>query len=303
MEARAKDRGETGNGLTDGTPAPYEESPQITNQDGKRQIASFYEQYGDYNLLPTFRGIETGDSCLNNLLDGFVNYVFVGTYNLGATIVNTFTNGIGGIRELADIACQKVVGCDLDSVTMTLMANQMLVPAGIMLDGFNSYMNGLKLMNQSRAANAAISTVQTSVNVSASFVGIDSISSKTILALPAPKGSNPWMEGTKITSMLAPDDCYIYMAMSKGQPGPGYWGTFENIPDVNFARNNLAITPKFKETIDYVQIYKIPKGTRIQTGIAGPQIYNGITYSGGATQVQIFDNTTLIPIGKPKPIK
>ena len=52
-----------------------------------------------------------------------------------------------------------------------------------------------------------------------------------------------------------------------------------------------------------MQKYKIPKGTRIQIGTAGPQVYNGITYPGGAIQVKIFDKSTLIPIGKPKTIK
>lgn len=36
---------------------------------------------------------------------------------------------------------------------------------------------------------------------------------------------------------------------------------------------------------------------------AGPQVYNEITYPGGATQVKIFDKSTLIPIGKHKTIK
>ena len=60
----------------------------------------------------------------------------------------------------------------------------MLVPAGIMLNSFNSYMNGLKLMNTSKAANTALSTVQTSVNVSAGFVGVNPIQNVSFDLLP-----------------------------------------------------------------------------------------------------------------------
>ena len=36
----------------------------------------------------------------------------------------------------------------------------------------------------------------------------------TVLALPAPSGTNPWLEGSEIVSMLAPTDCYIDMALA-----------------------------------------------------------------------------------------
>lgn len=41
------------------------------------------------------------------------------------------------------------------------------------------------------------------------------------MALPAPKGTNPWLEGSEIVSMPAPNDCYINMVMSPGQSQPG----------------------------------------------------------------------------------
>lgn len=45
--------------------------------------------------------------------------------------------------------------------------------------------------------------------------------SKTTLALPAPEGTNPWLEGSEIVSMPVPKNCYINMAMSPGQSQPG----------------------------------------------------------------------------------
>ena len=97
----------------------------------------------------------------------------------------------------------------------------------------------------------------------------------TVLALPAPSGTNPWLEGSEIVSMLAPTDCYIDMALAPGQNKPGGWGTFDSITDVNYVRNALAVTPEFKPEVGYVQRYKIPEGIRIQVGTVGPQKYKG----------------------------
>ncbi len=124
--------------------------------------------------------------------------------------------------------------------------------------------------------------------------------SKTTLALPSPQGTNPWMNGTKIISMPAPKDCYINMAMAPGQKNPGGWGTFDNIPDVDYVRNNLAVTPEFKPEVSEVQRFLIPEGTQIQVGVVGPQKYNSIVYPGGGNQVQILnfeDRARLIPVG------
>lgn len=90
-----------------------------------------------------------------------------------------------------------------------------------------------------------------------------------------------------------------------GQNKPGGWGTLDSIPDVDYVRNSLAVTPEFKPEVGYVQRYKIPKGVRIQVGTVGPQQYKGKIYVGGGNQVQILnfkDRAKLIPIGKKRPI-
>ncbi|MBP3195250.1 MAG: hypothetical protein J6M05_06260, partial [Cardiobacteriaceae bacterium] len=118
--------------------------------------------------------------------------------------------------------------------------------------------------------------------------------------------TNPWAEGVPIVSMEAPQNFYIHMAQSPGQKGPGGWGTQDYIPDVNYVRNELAVTPGFKPEITDVQTYLIPEGIRVQTGTVGPQTHNGVTYPGGGTQVEIYnyeDRQKLIPIGNPRPIK
>ena len=103
------------------------------------------------------------------------------------------------------------------------------------------------------------------------------------------------MEGTEITSIEAPKDFYINMAMTTGQKNPGGWGTLDDIPDVNYVRNNLAVTPEFKAEVGEVQV-----------GTVGPQTYNGMLYPGTGNQVQLLnysDRAKLIPIGGRKQIK
>ena len=117
--------------------------------------------------------------------------------------------------------------------------------------------------------------------------------------------SNPWMADQPIVSMPAPAGTQIDMAMAPGQTVPGGWGTPNIIPDVNYVRGPLAVTPEFKPEIGFVQRYEIPQGVQIQYGTAGPQTYNGVTYPGGAPQIQILnyaDRAGLVPVGSPVPI-
>lgn len=120
--------------------------------------------------------------------------------------------------------------------------------------------------------------------------------------------SNPWMPGEPITSMPAPAGTWINMAMAPGQVRPGAFGTFDEIPSVDFVRNDLAVTPSFKPDVGNVQTFEVPAGTQIQIGTVGPQTYGGVTYPGGANQVQILPGPggvrpTMIPVGPPQAIR
>lgn len=101
------------------------------------------------------------------------------------------------------------------------------------------------------------------------------------------------------------------MVLSEGQPvsAPGGFGTFEPIPNQNFARNNLAIRTDWKGDVSRVQRYRIPddgQPFRIQESVVGPQVDPLLgTLPGGATQLEILfwsDRGRLIPIGSPKEI-
>lgn len=122
---------------------------------------------------------------------------------------------------------------------------------------------------------------------------------------PAARG-NRWPSGSNGVAMPAPEGLRIQMAMSPGQRAPGGFGTLDYIPDVDFVRNDLAIRPDWKPTVSHVQTYEVPPGVQVQIGSVGPQSLNGVTYPGGASQVEILnysDRARLVPVGDPRPIK
>jgi len=128
-----------------------------------------------------------------------------------------------------------------------------------------------------------------------------------VLGLPAPRNSEPWMPNTPLVSEPVPKGgLLIEMAMAPGQTRPGGWATTDNILDINYVRNQLAVTPEFKPEVGTVQKFLIPEGVQVQRGTVGPQIFEGKLYSGGGSQVQILnfsDRAKLIPIGDPVSIK
>jgi len=91
-----------------------------------------------------------------------------------------------------------------------------------------------------------------------------------------------------------------------GTDTPGGWATTDNIPDVAYVRDQLAVTPECKPDVSHVQTFQIPEGVQLQHGTVGPQTCGCQLYSGGGSQVQILnfkDRAKLIPIGEPRPIR
>ena len=76
------------------------------------------------------------------------------------------------------------------------------------------------------------------------------------LALPCPNGTNPWKEGETIYSIVVPKGGMdIDMAIDIDvytKYGPGSWGTTQHIGNVDFVREQLAVTPEFKSKITHV---------------------------------------------------
>jgi hypothetical protein len=133
------------------------------------------------------------------------------------------------------------------------------------------------------------------------------LAGSNLLALPAPTGSNPWMPNAPMTSSPAPaGGLTVQMAMAPDQTRPGGWATTDNIPDANYVRNGLAVTPDFKSNVSHVQTFQVPEGVQLQHGTVGPKKCSCKIYAGGGSQVQILnyaDRAKLIPVGPPREIK
>ncbi|MFG2716570.1 putative T7SS-secreted protein [Streptomyces goshikiensis] len=130
-------------------------------------------------------------------------------------------------------------------------------------------------------------------------------------ALPPASREPPNMYGTPITSRLAQPGEEFNMVISQGQSPlrPGGFGTFDDIPNQQFVRDQLAIRTDWKDDVSLVQRYRIPEGgdpIRIQESIIGPQTDPALGHlPGGASQLEIMnfqDRSRLIPVGPPKEI-
>lgn len=91
------------------------------------------------------------------------------------------------------------------------------------------------------------------------------------------------------------------MALDSTQPvtSPGNFATFDNIPNIDFVRNNLAVKSDWKVDCSKVVTYKVKEGVELPVikGPVGPQIdLNADKYlPGGSNQIQM-----LLPRGTDK---
>lgn len=114
------------------------------------------------------------------------------------------------------------------------MANGMLAPAGVMLNGFNTYMNGLKLANTSKVATIAIEVGQTAVNIAASSVGIDNYYNQNRLFWSG------WGDGGVTAEKFARENGMTTLEMTLVNPpsfldNPKYWNGNNGV-SANFAK-------------------------------------------------------------------
>ena len=103
------------------------------------------------------------------------------------------------------------------------------------------------------------------------------------------KSQSPWPINFDPPDATLIPGTQIKMAMSPGQSStrPGAFATFDEIPDVNYARNELAIKEAWKPSIDRVATYEVIKPLPVKIGPVGPQIENGKYYAGGGSQVEM----------------
>ncbi len=108
------------------------------------------------------------------------------------------------------------------------------------------------------------------------------------------KDEDPWPIGfdkNAAKTTLKPGQRFE-MAISPGQATdmPGGFGTFDEIMDVDYVRNQLAVKAEWKPNIDRVVVYEVVDELPVISGTVGPQIDEalGKFLSGGGHQVQML---------------
>ena len=108
------------------------------------------------------------------------------------------------------------------------------------------------------------------------------------------EGQSPWPENfVPQQKILKPGDTF-QMVLDSTQPvtSPGSFATFDNIPNVDYVRNNLAVKSDWKVDCSKVVTYRVKQGVELTVleGPVGPQIdINADKYlSGGGTQIQML---------------
>ncbi|GGD19910.1 hypothetical protein GCM10011513_16730 [Franconibacter daqui] len=102
---------------------------------------------------------------------------------------------------------------------------------------------------------------------------------------------SPWpLDEPPLNATLIPGT-KVKMAVSPGQPAtrPGGFATFDDITDVSYVRNELAVKQEWKPDIDRVITYEVTEPLPVKIGMVGPQVDKGTsTYlPGGGSQVEM----------------
>jgi RHS repeat-associated protein len=102
---------------------------------------------------------------------------------------------------------------------------------------------------------------------------------------------SPWpINHTPATRVMTPGEQFN-MAMSPGQPStrPGGFGTLDDIADVDYVRNELAVKQDWKPAVDRVVTYEVTQPLPVKEGPVGPQVdKTAVQYlKGGGSQVEM----------------
>ncbi|MFE2288575.1 putative T7SS-secreted protein [Streptomyces sp. NPDC059443] len=126
---------------------------------------------------------------------------------------------------------------------------------------------------------------------------------------PAKRGDTvPHLEGSTIVARFAQPGEEFNMVISAGQKRPGGFGTFDDVPNQQYVRDQMAVRTDWKDDVSQLQRYRISDGDPIlvQESIIGPQMDPNLgRLPGGGTQIEIMefnDRARLIPVGPPKEI-
>lgn len=150
-------------------------------------------------------------------------------------------------------------------------------------------------------------TASTAAASAASTTAHSVIAAEEPLSIEAPTRSNPYAEGTEVTSRPATAGERFNMVYSEGQTNPGGFGASKTSRTKPLPARSWRLPQRLKPDVSFVQQFEFPGGSpiQIQEGTVGSQEFGNATYPGGASQLEILnweDRARLIPIGEPIPL-
>jgi filamentous hemagglutinin len=127
--------------------------------------------------------------------------------------------------------------------------------------------------------NAALQFMKLDAGVIKGFKSADEINA---MMKATPDWSPAWKPGTSVAEttikpgtkvqMVVDETTYLnYVNGGRSDIRFGGWGTFDNVPNQAYARNQLALTTGMKENVGYVIEVEITKPINAQVGVVGPQ--------------------------------
>ena len=247
---------------------------------------------GRFNAMDDWEGKRGNNVTLNKYLYGNGNAVtFVdpsGNFGLagltvGLGIQNSFrTHHTSVVSFAGDVALNTIIGVYLGHSVERILLN---IAIGEVV-GFAAGKAIGQLFKPYKHKKGAI--------YESSAFKADTITDSSRL-LPAPRGSNPDLDGGPILGVELPAGFKFNQAVAPGQKTPRAYGAFSDIPDEAFVRNNLAVTPEFKPDVSGVRQVEVARPVRAQISIVGPQRHNGVDYPGGEVQVKVLEYDPVNP--------
>ncbi|WP_317233296.1 RHS repeat domain-containing protein [Serratia fonticola] len=116
---------------------------------------------------------------------------------------------------------------------------------------------------------------------------------------------SPWPYGYTPTERVMQPGERFNMALSSDQSilSPGGFGTFDDISNVSYVRNQLAVKDEWKPDVGKVSTYEVVKPINILEGPVGPQIDGKKYLPGGGTQLQMILSRGVDKMSYLKPIQ
>jgi filamentous hemagglutinin len=214
---------------------------------------------------------------------------------LGDSLFGELDAKITRIQTALDVGgAQNAVQLGQDLGSLIYQVGTVVTGAGAAAKGGVALVNAAANVGTKVLEGAALQFMKLDAGVIQGFKSAEEVNA---MMKAAPSWSPAWQPGTTVAEVTMKPGTTVHMVVDKATydtlntPGAstsrafGGWATFDDVPNVAYARNQLAITFDMKPSTDlYVVEVQINKPINAQVGVVGAQG----TASGGGNQLHFF---------------